>query len=291
MAPLLISNVEYVALRLVRRFVFPERLQGIGRYLPFYRTNLAETEPDHICRLYVDWLARACRSVSGKRVAEVGSGATNAVGYALVCAGAVRVWCVEPYVAFDRKTDGVLLQQLSRLHNRDPEKIAAAVTRSDSFASIGIGNADIIFSHSVLEHVSNLATFFSESSTALANEGVMLHIVDYRDHFFKYPLHFLQFSTRTWQKYLDPGDLPRWRLRHHRAALERAGFDVRVLHQDEDPSEFARIRSHIAADFDLEDPSLGVLSAVLYCAREGATIGTSNFHVHGQSLPVQKGGA
>lgn len=284
MAPLLISNVEYVALRLVRRFVFPKGLHRIGRYLPFYRTNLAETEPEQICRLYVDWLARARRSVSGKRVVEVGSGATNAAGYALACAGAVRVWCVEPYVAFDRKTDHALLHQISRMHDRDPEKIAAAVNRTVSLASIGIGNADIILSHSVLEHVSDLATFFSESSTALTKEGAMLHIVDYRDHFFKYPLHFLQFSIRTWQKYLDPGDLPRWRLRHHRVALEHAGFDVRVLHQDEDPSEFARIRSHIASNFDLDDPNLGVLRAVLYCERDIAAAGNPSFRTNDQAL-------
>ena len=35
----------------------------------------------------------------------------------------------------------------------------------------------------------------------------MLHVVDYRDHFFKYPLHFLQFSQNTWRRFLNPGRL------------------------------------------------------------------------------------
>ena len=98
----------------------------------------------------------------------------------------------------------------------------------------------------------------------------MLHIVDYRDHFFKYPLHFLQFSARTWRRFLDPGDLPRWRLSHHLMALDRAGFDTRVMRQEEDAREFERIRFHISPDFDLEDPRLGVLNAVLYCERKSS---------------------
>ena len=88
MLPLFISNIEYVTLRLLRRFVFPKDMHRWGRYVPFYRTNLGESQPDQVCRPYIDWLAAERRSVVGKRVIEVGSGATNAVGYALICAGA-----------------------------------------------------------------------------------------------------------------------------------------------------------------------------------------------------------
>jgi SAM-dependent methyltransferase len=136
-----------------------------------------------------------------------------------------------------------------------------------SFDEIGAGQADVILSHSVLEHVAGLSTLFAQMSAVLADGGVMLHIVDYRDHFFKYPLHFLQFSRWTWQHLLNPGDLPRWRLGDHKAALERAGFKLRVIQQEEDAGQLARIRPHISSDFDLNDPSLGVLCAVLYCER------------------------
>ena len=276
MAALLISNVEYVVLRLVRRFLFPRALQRLGiclPYLPYYRMNLSETQPEHTCRIYVDWLATTGWSVTGRRVVEVGSGGTNGAGYALACAGAAHVWCVEPYIAFEPSKDMLLLAQLARLHKQDPARMAAAVTRCPSFDSVPTGSADIILSHSVLEHVSDLAALFSQMGTALAMGGVMLHVVDYRDHFFKYPLHFLQFSAESWRKFLDPGDLPRWRLSDHRLALERAGFALRVLHQEENTVEFERMRAHISSDFDLEDPSLGVLHAVLYCERKGSPSG------------------
>jgi len=95
-----------------------------------------------------------------------------------------------------------------------------------------------------------------------------LHIVDYRDHFFKYPLHFLQFSEQTWQSFLNPGDLPRWRLGQHVTALKHAGFQVIVLHQEIDVDNFAWIQQRISNHFDLTDPTLGVLRAVIFCRPE-----------------------
>ena len=271
MLSLFISNIEYVTLRLLRRFVFPKDLHRWGRYVPFYQTNVGESQPDQVCRPYIDWLAAERRSVVGRRVIEVGSGATNAVGYALICAGATQVWCVEPFVAFDQSEDAVLLDQLAKSHGLERVKIAAAVTRCESFAPIESGSADLIVSHSVLEHVSDLASLFSDMHRAMATSGAMLHVVDYRDHFFKYPLHFLQFSKKTWRKFLDPGDLPRWRLGDHTLALEQAGFALRVLRAEENAREFARIKPNISADFNLSDPSISVLRAVIYGERKKST--------------------
>ena len=278
MAPLLFTNVEYILLRLVRRFLLPKDLRYLGRYFPYYRPNRSETTPEDTSQLYIRWLSQRGRSVAGRTIVEVGSGATNGAAYALVCAGVARVWCVEPYVRFDSRQDSVLLQRLSHVHHRDPAQVASAVTRCDSIHALAPG-ADIIVSHSVLEHVRDPTRLFAQMRAVLSSEGCMLHIVDYRDHFFKYPLHFLQFSNRSWQRLFDPGDLPRCRLSEHHLALERAGFDVEILHREEDKAEFERIRPHISADFDLGDPTLGVLGAVVYCE-------------HGKSLtPDQSTGA
>src|SRR5262249_20759888 len=136
MPPFSLSNLEYVSLRLVRRFLFPADLQRIGRYLPFYRTNLTEVRPDHVCQLYRDALAQVDCTVDAKHIVEVGSGSTNAAGYALVCAGATHVWCVEPYVAFDADLDARMLVRLAEQHNRQPDAIRRAVQRCASFADV-----------------------------------------------------------------------------------------------------------------------------------------------------------
>ncbi len=155
MAPLLLTHLESVALRLIRRFLLPKEMHRIGRYLPYYRMNLSETLPDHTCRLYAHWLAQAGCSLKGRGVVEIGSGATNGAGYALVCAGAERIWCVEPYVTFDSERDAALLAQLASLHGRDSSDIAAAVNRCTSVSEVGAERPDLILSHSVLEHVNN----------------------------------------------------------------------------------------------------------------------------------------
>ena len=274
MSKLFLSNLEYVTLRLVRRFLFPTDLQRVGRYLPFYRTNLTEVQPEAVCELYRAWLAQSSRSVEAKRIVEVGSGSTNGAGYALVCTGASQVWCVEPYVDFDPELDVMLLTKITSEKHRDPEPVAAAVCRCASIASVGSGQADLIVSHSVLEHLHQPAVAFSQMKSCLSKGGAMLHVVDYRDHFFKYPLHFLQFSRKTWRRFLDPGDLPRWRLADHVTALEQSGFRVQVLHREEDPRAFDRIRTRISADFDAADPSIGVLHAVLLCVHQDPPQGT-----------------
>jgi hypothetical protein len=266
----LLGNIEYIVLRMVRRFLFPRALRGIGRYVPYYRVNVSESNPEQTCRLYTDWLATTGWSVAGRNVVEIGSGATNGAAYALICSGAAHVWCIEPHSSFDHRRDQALLERVARLHDREPKEIAGAVSRCNSLRSVGLAKAHIVLSHSVLEHVSDLPRLCSEMNAALSDRGAMLHLVDYRDHFFKYPLHFLQFSEKNWKRFLDPGDLPRWRLSTHKQELERAGFHVRVLQQEADPRALELIKPYISRDFDIGDESLGVIHAVLYCERATA---------------------
>jgi hypothetical protein len=97
----------------------------------------------------------------------------------------------------------------------------------------------------------------------------MLHAVDYRDHFFKYPFHFLLFSRRFWDRWLDPGNLPRWRLGDHLRLLQAGGFRTEVLDFEALPSEFAKVASAVHPDFDRSDPNLAVARATLLVTRDG----------------------
>ena len=82
---------------------------------------------------------------------------------------------------------------------------------------------DVVLSNSVLEHVQDLPALFAELARILAPGGVMLHRVDYRDHFFKYPFHFLLYPRWVWNWFLNPGDLPRWRYDDHAVRPPQAG--------------------------------------------------------------------
>ena len=258
------ARLEYVSLRLIRKYLLPEGFANrIAGWLPYYRSSVNETNPGQIVSAYADALALAGLSSKGCTVVEVGAGRTNVVAYGLAADGAGEVWALEPFVAHDIRRDALLLQEG---HPGRERELRGKVHRVTSFDQLGDGSADLVLSNSVLEHVTDLDGFFAGCRRVLRPGGAMLHLVDYRDHFFKYPYAFLTFSGKQWARWLDPGDLPRWRLYDHVAAIARAGFSVDVLEKEVLADEFARVRDALASPFDSAGPDVAVTYAAL-CGR------------------------
>jgi SAM-dependent methyltransferase len=199
---------------------------------------------------------------------EIGAGSTNSTAYALAARTPVRhVYVHEPFVALQADLDARLLEQSAATAGVSPELVRSKVARITDTSALPGASIDLIVSHSVLEHVSDPAQLFRESARLLNPEGAMLHIVDYRDHFFKYPYHFLQFSRGSWQHLLDPGDLPRWRLSDHLKLLRDSGFAVTVQESTRDEAAFDQLRPYLSPDFDASDPNLSVQTAVIFATR------------------------
>jgi SAM-dependent methyltransferase len=258
--------VEYVTLRVARRFLFTEgALRRFGRLVPYYRTNANEVDAAPVIALYERCLARAGRRLPANPVVlEIGSGATNSVGYALATsalAGAAgRVLLFEPYVELDEAAD-------ARARAKLPAEALGRVQRLRTLEGVATGSVDLVLSHSVLEHVRDFESTLAELDRVLAPSGLMLHAVDYRDHFFKDPYHFLLFSRPVWDRWLDPGDLPRWRLGDHLKQLQARGFQAKVLDAESIPEEFAKVSARVNQDFDRADPNVAVARANLLVSR------------------------
>ena len=251
------ERTEYVALRLVRRFVFSEnRANRFSRWLPYYAPSVNEEHSERIVGEYARLLGQAGIVFAGRRVLEVGAGRTNGVGYGLLAEGAAAVYLLEPFVAFDPVRDEAIRSTARRID-------FSKTRRVQNFAAIESASIDLLLSNSVLEHVHDLHGFFADCRRVLAPGGVMLHKVDYRDHFFKYPYAFLTFSDATWSRWLDPGDLPRWRLGDHLRELAAAGCNVEVLEQQSAPELFEQIKPQLAARFTIEEPGIDVTGAAL----------------------------
>lgn len=259
---MLLSNLEYIPLRLLRRFVFrDELLLRWGRLIPYYRTNLNQIDPARL----VDTYARHI-TLAGLRheILEIGVGATNSTGYELAARNPnAHVTLLEPFVALDVDADARLLAAVASGHGLTAASLAARVRRLTRLEDEPTGRYSLILSSSVLEHVADPAGLFRSLARVLAPGGTMLHLVDYRDHFFKYPLHFLQFRRCTWERWLNPGDLPRWRIYDHIEALEATGFTVTLPETRQDPGQFSRVRPHLSADFRGDDPRTGVTFGAL----------------------------
>lgn len=257
---------EYVSLRVARRFLFSDAiLHRVGRFVPYYRTNANEVDARPVVELYRRALERAGRKLpANPTILEIGSGATNSVGYALAASSLAgdgcKVLLFEPYAALDGKAD-------DRARAAAPEAAVRRVERLRSLAAVPAGSVDLVVSHSVLEHVRDFGATLAELDRVLAPSGLMLHAVDYRDHFFKYPYHFLLFSRAVWDRWLDPGDLPRWRLGDHLRELRARGFVVQVIDSHSLPEEFARVAQEIDPAFDRADPEVAVARATLLVSR------------------------
>lgn len=268
---MLLSNLEYVPLRLLRKFVFRRAfLETCGWLIPYYLTNRGETSPQSVVSAYFSYLRECNIRVDGMTTLELGSGATNGTGYELAARKTTRVYCLEPFARFRSTLDQSILSEVCNRHHVKPDDIAGRTVRLNNFNDIPPQSIDLVVSSSVLEHVADLGTLCSDLKRVLTLSGKMLHLVDYRDHFFKYPYHFLQFSRRTWKAFLDPGDLPRWRLTDHLHAFARAGFETRVLAERSEPGEFARVAPYINQEFDRSDSRLAITFAALLTSRRDA---------------------
>lgn len=254
------ARLEYVSLRLVRRFLLSEKLTNrIAAWLPYYRSSVNETSPESIVAAYQSALQASGVALENLCVVEAGAGRTNVVAYGLAAAGAKHVCAMEPFVRFDTALDGNLLRRCYPNSQGLREKVA----RATSFDELPEESIDLVVSNSVLEHVGDVDRFFADCHRVLRPGGVMVHLVDYRDHFFKYPYAFLTFDDSTWSRWLNPGDLPRWRMHDHVSAMGRACFDVDVVEQDSMPEEFARIKHMLAPRFASAGPDVAVTQALL----------------------------
>jgi SAM-dependent methyltransferase len=258
------SKIEYILLRLLRRYLFPAGfLERHGRYIPYYRVNCNRFDPASIISRYRDIADRHGIALAGSRVLEIGPGATNSTAYALAAYGCAEVYALEPFTRLDDRANQRLLETIANMYGANPRTIASRVNRITRMSDIPGPEINLVLSNSVLEHVRGPNVLFKEIGSVLLPNAAMIHCIDYRDHFFKYPFHRLLFSQQTWARWLDPGDLPGWSLKDHKALLEKQGWTVVLEDIARDTITFGKIKGAIAADYDRHDPFLDVTTCVM----------------------------
>jgi SAM-dependent methyltransferase len=271
MTRLRITDLPYLALRFVRRACFPTAIpRGVSAWLPGFRSNAGTQSGARVVSLYekhlapklgVDW-------PRGRRVLEVGIGATNSSSYEIAARGAASTVAFEPFVPLDASLEAALLTECAQRHRIPTEILTANTQRLTTLASCADASIDLILSNSVLEHVADMDALARELRRVLAPGGAMLHLVDYRDHFFRYPYHHLLWSDGVWDRWLNPGDLPRWRIRDHVESFQRHGLHVEILRNSPLSAEFEKVRTRIHSRFaSYDEPALSAAFGVLFITR------------------------
>jgi SAM-dependent methyltransferase len=242
-----LADLKYIAARLTRRYLVPKWALSL---LPGYMASQNEIEPANIVEKYLYYLDFLRINIDKARVLEIGVGATNSTGYELATCTTINSWYgYEPFSDLNHSLDRHILNLVANRSGIKVEEISSRTWRFDQLDDLQPASIDVILSHCVLEHVRQPERLLKSLSRLLKKGGSMIHVVDYRDHYFKYPFHFLKFSEKVWKRWLDPGDLPRYRLFDHIDIIKGLGFGVEVIEIRIDLEKFSLVEPWVRPKF------------------------------------------
>ncbi len=247
--------------------------------------------PETIARYFQFCLQDYCRDLGvpdggvdeflrGKVVLEYGPGDIPGVALLMVARGAERAICVDrfPLLRLSETNRAAVTALAASLPPAQRERLASCFTEPDHRGALhpdrvrvvvdrdglsGLrGQADIVISRAVLEHVNRLDRTLEDSVLALRPGGVACHVVDLKSHGFEWehPLDFLTVPSWLWRSMSSHnGSMSnRRRLSDYRRIV--AGLpvsDLTITPTDVIPPELAEsIRPRLAREFascDLDD--------------------------------------
>ena len=192
-------------------------------------------------------------NIQNKCIVELGPGRSLGVGMLLIILGASKVYELDATkMAFDNEiilaqiVDFFLQSSLQHYIIDREQLLKIKSTGLDYFQDkliyhapynfdawpIPSSSVDFVFSHAVLEHVSNLHSTYLEMNRVLKMGGKISHIVDLRDHFRKRFLgnwaRFLQYPDGLWNLMTCyyPARTNRFRCCNHLTMLKDSGFEI-----------------------------------------------------------------
>lgn len=188
----------------------------------------------------------------------LGYGGRYAVGCALLEMGARQVVLCEADLAPDTPYNRTLLPRYGAwLEEKDgniiPHQDALRVINGDIRKLVKghrMETMDIVLTSSVYEHLEDVEGITQALAAITAPEGIHLHYIDLRDHYFKYPFEMLKYSPSVWHKLLNPtSNLNRYRLWQYRQIFERRFKNVTVEILESNPRAFQIAQKHIRPEF------------------------------------------
>ena len=240
----------------------------------FIRAGAETAYPASVKSFYLEQLRRFDIDIADKRILLFGYGGRFDLAIGLLESGAAHVVVCDQLAEPDHHHNAGLLsrypQYLERVDGRVmPHEARITLLHNDIRKTEGLETVDIVLSNSVLEHLRDVPGITETLAGVTRSNGIHIHRIDLRDHYFKYPFEMLRFSAKVWAKFLDPSSHHnRHRLWDFRQSFERnfGQVDVEILHSD--PEEFERIRDHIREEFVSGNMPEDAATIILLVARE-----------------------
>ena len=261
-------NLPYLLPRVVRHFL-PERLT---RFLLLrsliIRPGLETTDPEAAIGRYMEILSARGDPIKGKRILVFGYGGRFDVGVGLLQAGAGHVVLCDKYAPPDDAHNKDLLPKYDEyifLNQGRPRPRPECMTLLQAdvrgmHISAEFQPIDLLFSSSVYEHLDEVDSITGALAALTRPDGLHIHYVDLRDHYFKYPFEMLTYSESAWRGWLNPtSNHNRLRLWNYRRAFEKyfENVEIQILQRDE--AAFEKARKRLRPEFvsgDLQEDSV-----------------------------------
>jgi SAM-dependent methyltransferase len=269
-----ILNLPYLIPRLIRRFLPEKLVRTLLLRNIIIQPGLETNNPFAAIQRYVDVLSTWERSFQGKRVLIFGYGGRFDIGYGIVKEGAAHVILCDKYASPDEDHNLRMFgaeEKYFMMGNKGirprPEWITLLEADIRDVPATGdVQPVDIVISSSVYEHLDDVEGITRALARLTKPDGIQIHYVDLRDHYFKYPFEMLRFSETTWRRWLNPAtNHNRYRVWDYRRAFNACFEQVEIEVLSREDEAFQKLLPHIRPEFvsgDIEEDAAGVIQVV-----------------------------
>jgi len=220
--------------------------------------GLETLQPEAAASRYRVDLENAGFNLAGKRVLVFGYGGYFALGCSLLRSGAGQVILCDKFAPPDNQRNRPLLTHyadyLALVDGQvAPKNGGLELLEADIRQVVKdrrMDAVDIVVSTSVFEHLDDVEGITGALAAITCPEGIGLHYIDLRDHYFKYPFGMLCYPTHIWRDWLNPGsNLNRYRVWDYRRVFESSYGAVEIQILQQDVKAFEQARSQIRPEY------------------------------------------
>jgi SAM-dependent methyltransferase len=267
-------NLPYLIPRLIRHFLPEKLVRTLLLRNIIIHPGLETDNPFAAVKRYVEVLAERGLSLQGKRVLVFGYGGRFDIGFGLLKEGAAHVILCDKYAPPDEAHNRQMYASEEKyflvgnqgLRPRPEWITLLEADIRDVNVTREIEPVDFVISSSVYEHIDDVEGITRALAGLTKPDGLQIHYVDLRDHFFKYPFEMLRFSESTWRRWLNPStNHNRYRLWEYRNAFQACfeQVEIKVLTREEEV--FRKLLPRIRPEFvsgKMEEDAVGVILVI-----------------------------
>ncbi|MBT4310936.1 MAG: hypothetical protein HOD49_11040 [Anaerolineae bacterium] len=267
-------NLNYLIPRLGRHFL-PEKFV---RFLLLrgwiIRPGIETSSPEEAAERYCLEFKETGFSLEGKTILIFGYGGRFSLGVALLKLGAAHIILADKYAPPDDAHNLSLLplngKYLKEEQGRVTPRLEWITLIEEDIRLVDVRSeipqVDILLSSSVYEHLDDVDGITKSLAALTKPEGIQLHYVDLRDHYFKYPFEMLCYSKKIWYGWLNPSsNHNRFRVWDYRKVFERYSNKVEIIISERDEIAFKATCSRIRPEFisgNLDDDSVTLIKVI-----------------------------